>query len=431
MKTKIYLLFLIIAIFPLQLFSQTYLSGLISVDSTLTKDKSPYVIDNHLIINSSTLTIESGVTILFDDYYILSVINGNLIANGEVEDSIFISSNKESKNQDDWNSIEFTENSKGNLKYVNFSYSNKSLKTNYGLSSIQIQNCTFTNCTYGLYLDNMNNGNISNCLFKNNTNGAWATWGNISNCSFVDNTVGVEGGAISLNNDTLVGNNQALFITGDLIKVSKCLFDLNDIAVKYIALSHGEGYIKNSIFQNNNIAIQFSSEDKNNNNIGTINYNDFIGNKEYNIKVLSDGSDSPTILDLKNNWWGNNNKDTIESSIFDYFDNSSSSIIIEYEPYADSSINTTTDNDINYVETIKNQDFIIYPNPFSNELYLKSSIDQNIEEFRIFSIDGKLLLNGECNSLKSGIQTSNFKKGLYVLQLSINKEILNFKIIKN
>lgn len=415
----------------MQLFSQTYLSGLISVDSTLTKDKNPFIIDNHLIINGSTLTIEPGVTILFDDYYIISVINGTLIANGTVEDSIFISSNLENKNQDDWNSIEFTENSKGNFKYVNFSFSNKSLKTNYGLSSIQIQNCKFTNCTYGLYLDNMNNGNISNCKFINNTTGAWATWGNISNCSFVDNNVGVEGGAISLNNDTLVGNNQALFITGGLIKVSKCLFDSNEVAVKYKALSHGEGYIKNNIFQKNNIAIQFSCEDKINNNIGPINYNDFIDNKEYNVKVLPDGSDSPTVLNLKNNWWGINYKDTIESSIYDYFDNSSSSIIIEYEPFADSSIYTKIVDDLNYVETIKNQDFIIFPNPFSNELYLNASTDQNIAEFRIFSMDGKILLNGDSILLKSGIQTSSLKNGLYVLQLCIDDKIYSFKIIKN
>lgn len=79
-----HLLFLISIIFPLSLFSQTEITGVIGTDSTLTLSASPYVVPYSLQIDpGATMTVEPGVEIRFGDYVALTV-NGTLNAQGAV-----------------------------------------------------------------------------------------------------------------------------------------------------------------------------------------------------------------------------------------------------------------------------------------------------------------------------------------------------------
>jgi hypothetical protein len=90
MKTTIVFFILILHVYLI--FGQTPLPALFDTDTTLTKDNSPYSIGSDLTIASgATLAIEAGVIIKFASQTKM-IVQGNLIASGTEEDSIFFTS---------------------------------------------------------------------------------------------------------------------------------------------------------------------------------------------------------------------------------------------------------------------------------------------------------------------------------------------------
>jgi len=70
--------------------------------------------------------------------------------------------------------------------------------------------------------------------------------------------------------------------------------------------------------------------------------------------------------------------------------------------------------------------FNIYPNPVSEELYIVHGYNE--VDYKLFSVDGKLVQNGILNGLK--INVSNLQKGLYILQLEVDGKKEIKKIVK-
>ena len=67
--------------------SETNVSGIISLDTTWTKANSPYSLTGPVLVNDTvTLTIEPGVTVNFNGYYIR--VDGTLTARGSSTDKI-------------------------------------------------------------------------------------------------------------------------------------------------------------------------------------------------------------------------------------------------------------------------------------------------------------------------------------------------------
>lgn len=67
--------------------ASTEVSGIIASDATWIKSDSPYSLTGNMLVNNGvTLTIEAGVTVNLDNYYLL--INGTLIARGTTVDKI-------------------------------------------------------------------------------------------------------------------------------------------------------------------------------------------------------------------------------------------------------------------------------------------------------------------------------------------------------
>lgn len=69
----------------------------------------------------------------------------------------------------------------------------------------------------------------------------------------------------------------------------------------------------------------------------------------------------------------------------------------------------------------------IYPNPASDYIYIKNL--KNIKNYKISDSSGRLIVNGNTKSEKIDIR--NLLKGNYFLQISTDKNTLNFKFIKN
>ncbi|HEY9083822.1 MAG TPA: CotH kinase family protein [Vicingaceae bacterium] len=102
----------------LEVKTPTIISKNISKNTIWTKQKSPYLITNHLIINDKVnLSIESGVTVLFNNDISITC-NGSITAEGTQQNPIIFRPNNTANN---WDHIYFYEKSrKGYFKHVHF-----------------------------------------------------------------------------------------------------------------------------------------------------------------------------------------------------------------------------------------------------------------------------------------------------------------------
>ncbi len=103
----------------------TYVSGIISEDTTWMLANSPYIITgNTLFEENVTLIIEPGVEVRFDDDYYLWI-DGTLNATGAETNMITFTSNQSTPSKGDWNQIKLGDASNDTnciIKYCEIKY---------------------------------------------------------------------------------------------------------------------------------------------------------------------------------------------------------------------------------------------------------------------------------------------------------------------
>src|SRR3954465_6121134 len=91
---KANLLLLLLNLSLLTTFAQTNVSGGIYSNTTWTKNNSPYIVtDTVVVFPGVTLTIEAGVTVKFEDLIRIEIRQGSMVAVGTEADSITFTSN--------------------------------------------------------------------------------------------------------------------------------------------------------------------------------------------------------------------------------------------------------------------------------------------------------------------------------------------------
>jgi parallel beta-helix repeat protein len=311
----------------------TYVSGIISANTTWTLTGSPYIVTGNILVeNGVELTIESGVLVKFDDMYYLRV-DGSLGAQGTPDNLITFTSNKTSPNRGDWDKIYFTSTSTNStMSYCNVEYGTCGIECSQSSPKIN-NNIIQNNSYYGLRLygssstvnNNIlqNNGNgvdlsspASDIAIENNTIAAnnyygislgW-DWDNkniyIKNNSIFQNSRGIHGGhwsssvAISSNNIT---NNSWCGI--ELDWSSSVLITNNNI------LNNGEY----GVCSDSGSGIE-------------IHYNNLYGHTTHDVKCGRDD------INATYNWWGCANGTLIDQHIYDYYDDFNLGKVI-YEPF--------------------------------------------------------------------------------------------------
>jgi hypothetical protein len=376
-------------------FCGSYISGVVTTDTTWSKTNSPYIVDGNLAVDTDvTLTLEAGVELRFDGYYNFNIY-GNLIINGTSNDTVIVSSVAPPA-PGLWTKLNFMEGSSADINFLKLQGSGDGLYAS-NVASFNISNSLIEkNSNYGIYLS-YTNANIDNCKIKTSGTGIYAVSCSpqINNCAISDNssnglyfTSGTSSPTIT---NSTISNNNGYGINYNYgygqIKVKNCQIVANTNWGLYFSGAYSGTEIKNCNIAGNSAGIYsniYTSIENNtisaNNGDGiytassgvTIYQNRISGNAEDGIKTLdnipisyndifNNGSDGietsslPTInynniysntdyniratgeptgtINAENNYWGSADMNVIKAGIWDFYDAGGSVTKVDYDPY--------------------------------------------------------------------------------------------------
>ncbi|RMZ48964.1 T9SS C-terminal target domain-containing protein [Candidatus Marinimicrobia bacterium PRS2] len=335
--------------------AQTDVSGMISSNTTWVVSNSPYIVTGNILVNSDvTLTIEAGVTVKFDANKTI-LVQGELNAQGTVNNQILFTSNQSSPSPGDWYGLSFSA-SLTPASFVNGEYASGSIieycTIEYGKELYTYGGSPFFNHSTIQYMSERAIGGecdnnpdndlvITNCNFYYNNNNVisscnesslnriirgnnfsfngdpeeWDSYGNllyisnaeISNNIFSNNTLGDHDGYIIYGSSNRIYNNK-------IINNENATIELNNSSIFY------------NIFYNNDIGgYGLISYDDGIETSDSVYYNLFVNNSGGNVFNLDDinggyiknniiaGNESSTIISLR--YGGDNNFNFSHNSI--------------------------------------------------------------------------------------------------------------------
>lgn len=342
-----------------------FVNGSISVNTTWTATNSPYIVNGNLTVDSGiTLTIEPGVMVRVDSTYFFKV-DGRLIAEGNVIDSIRFVSNSINPLTHPWEGVSFTKKSTdtSKLKYCVFQFSKNALssraarlkisysvfrnnikaisvtrmRTDHYNEHIIINKCLITLNDTGIY--NAGDGSISSSITENTVSvnnigmreeNTWSGFNNFNYNEFNYNVIGYSsiGGLFGSRLNTFKGNSQyGVYVNcatpDDISYISECKFFYNATAIYINNARYGNIYSNQIAY--NGIGIHdnytYTGTDKPRGLLQMFS-NCYHENIFYNFR-----EDGRYGVNSNGDWWGSNNTSTIDSFIYDFYDNSSSAII--------------------------------------------------------------------------------------------------------
>ena len=79
-----------------------------------------------------------------------------------------------------------------------------------------------------------------------------------------------------------------------------------------------------------------------------------------------------------------------------------------------------------------NQNIVVYPNPASDMVWIKNTVNETIENVEILSVDGKLIKSLPVNNSISKIDINDLNTGIYLLKINQkdNLKVIRFSVVK-
>ncbi len=413
MKRKKFTLVIILMLFCVYSYSQTYISGGINENTAWTEENSPYIItDTTVVFGSNILTIEPGVVVKFYDDVQLRI-QGSLIAQGATNDSITFTSYNSNPQMGSWGEIFLEYHAILTLEYVKMEYANKALKYGYLGTTCTIENSIFQFNNYAIWVQSgtgqssitlnfvkfISNDvgigyyhdevNMTNCEFTSNRIGATLVESNVNLCLFKENTeIGLDGYTSTIQNSSFINN---------------------DIGLEQSFSGGNEASIMiNNILENNTIGLRITGNFPEAIFSGNTLYN----NSNYNVVNTSTYSGQ----DLSDNCWGTEDLDEIEYSIYHGLDDINFGVVI-FTPL-------NQDCETGFEDLLASSDNGFFPNPARNEIIFSNNSEK---AFEIYSIKGELLRKGICINK---IDISQLDSGIYFLKYFSGTEFRREKLIK-
>ncbi len=305
-------------------FSQTYLSGVITTDSTLEASGNPYIVNGILnVLPGVTLTISPGVELNFDDGIGLFV-SGTLNAIGTANDSIKFTSSSQTPIRGIWTGIDIENNQGGNaiLQYCNILYASYGIDVDccWQGGPVNIYDSKFSNNLKGLQGYAGWDVIIERCIFTNNTYAVTSGDKQISNSIFINNEYGIyHSSRVNVYNSVFTNHSQ-IAIYGTIGVIDGCTIYNNTVGIKDY---YSEGFaFKNCTITENDtgfILNSYSTSSRDSaNNIDNFVYN-MINTDSYHVNA-------------RDNWWGTTSDSIIQAKIYDIYDDPTLGIIY-YSPF--------------------------------------------------------------------------------------------------
>jgi parallel beta-helix repeat protein len=326
-------------IFPNPAYGSTNFNGIISSNTTWTKANSPYSLTGPVAINiGATLTIEAGVTVQLNGYYIQ--VNGTLVARGTTSEKIFINAGNPISSYD---SITFTSLSNrwnettGNgcilenalLNGTSIIAGGAKISSSYIVGpEIEADSSIISNNTI------LQSENFGPLIY---VYGASPTISNNTIRGYVDILVTGANASPAISNNVLTGDSDSPFgieviaSSGNITISGNVVSGYTDPYLSFSGIylpkenSANVTLEKNLIFNNGKgIDVRSSAQVLNNtitrNAIGitgnlssSISYNNIYNNSQFNAKLESYGN-----VNLPNNWWGTTDAQAIGQTIRDF-----------------------------------------------------------------------------------------------------------------
>jgi hypothetical protein len=338
-------------------------------------------------------------------------------------------------------------------------------------SFIILQNCYFHSCntindgtTVSLYADTLI---VRRNEFINNT--PWVhsevlqVWGNNSvatiECNkFINNSSTERATAINIEgpgNDTIrnnyfeghvapTSNGNVIYLSKgyrDKVFLSNNVFRNNSVGGstiyiygQYSSPNHTTAFIDHNYFMGNvavsDIELNFT------NPISSIDFahisqNNFLSQNVYGIKnnTVYGGPN----IDADSNYWGSTSTQHVDSAIYDYFDNSNSSVVY-YSPILTSSVevDTTCPSFPTYVGEVQGQGnaLSIYPNPAHNTFTISlNELKVENGKLKIYDVTGRVVHSAQIVKSTSYIVNQDFSPGLYFIRVEAGEKVWAEKVV--
>ncbi len=424
----------------------TNVSGYIGSNTTWTKANSPYVMTGDIDVDTgATLTIEPGVTIIADGNHTL-YIDGRISATGTASDNITFTCKQVPKDvySATWQGVEVRHTSFSDtlyFEYCHFQYAANALfvrgnpvkvsnckfdhngtafkNFDFPESYALIEKCRFQYHSYSLFIAGRH-VLVSDNVISDADYGFYGKgdviYNIVYNCAY-----GIAGG-VKVHHNTVFNCTEGLSAGGDTVSYNQLWH--NKIGLRYT----GHAVVMHNGIKYNETGILCSGLLVGN----PITNNCIEGSTAY---AFFNGND---FVDISNNYWGTVDSTTIDSKVFDFFDNFTSGktkfmpvLANEDQGCADTlNVTDTTTISTGIANTKALEKLTIYPNPVSSVIYISVDDNQLIRDIAVFNVLGNKIEQVHINGSKASIDVSKWPTGLYLVRVQLSNDVFLSKIQK-